>query len=66
MLKPKRVEELQEYFKTHNKSKEQKAHTSKVGSQHFHTDRLVGDAVDTAQVMCEFHFTAKRFRVILF
>lgn len=26
-----RTEELQEHFKTHNKSKEQKAHTSKVG-----------------------------------
>lgn len=26
----KRVEELQEYFKGHSKSKEQKAHTSKV------------------------------------
>lgn len=25
------VEELQDYFKTHNKSKEQKAHSSKVG-----------------------------------
>lgn len=25
-----RVEQLQDFFKTHNKSKEQKAHTSKV------------------------------------
>lgn len=31
MIKNHRVEELQDYFKTHNKSKEQKAHTSKVG-----------------------------------
>lgn len=30
MIKNHRVEELQDYFKTHNKSKEQKAHTSKV------------------------------------
>lgn len=30
MNKNHRVEELQDYFKTHNKSKEQKAHTSKV------------------------------------
>lgn len=31
MIKNHSVEELQDYFKTHNKSKEQKAHTSKVG-----------------------------------
>lgn len=30
MTKNGRVEQLQDYFKTHNKSKEQKAHTSKV------------------------------------
>lgn len=30
MTKNSRVEQLQEHFKTHNKSKEQKAHTSKV------------------------------------
>lgn len=30
-----RVEQLQEYFKGHNKSKEQKAHTSKVWKNHL-------------------------------
>lgn len=30
MTKNSRVEQLQDFFKSHNKSKEQKAHTSKV------------------------------------
>lgn len=33
-MKNKRVEELKEYFKTHNKIKEQKAHSAKVGNKY--------------------------------
>lgn len=43
MIKNHRVEELQDYFKTHNKSKEQKAHTSKVSKSVGN----VGTNVDT-------------------
>lgn len=35
LSKNSRVEQLQEYFKGHNKSKEQKAHTSKVNKYTF-------------------------------
>lgn len=37
----KRVEELQEFFKTHNKSKEQKAHTSKVKQKNMILNSLI-------------------------
>lgn len=62
MKKLERVEALQEYFKSHNKSKEQKAHASKVHSYHnyspIHRRRCAG--CTRAQVMCELPFTASQ------
>lgn len=64
MIKNHRTE-LQDYFKTHNKSKEQKAHTSKVSQTHdFHSKICVTSRISRS-VLNESNFGRQKVKLSL-